>query len=238
VSAAGYVELKHALSALALRAAEDPSERAVARALARCARAGGGPVTIADLAAAAGADDDAVRDGLRRTGLFDEQPAGRFCLKPAYAVHVRYLDRQTARLGEALRMLQEQPPAGLSAELRRGVALFNAGLFFECHEYFEDVWRASGGDGRAFYHGLIQAAAACYHAENGNRHGARVLADKAADKLRRYGTAVRGLDVAALVAALGRLRASAERGASAFAPSRGELPRMTLAGAAAAAEDG
>ncbi len=238
MSAAGYVELKHALSALALRAARDPSEHAVAHALSVYARAGGGPVAIADLAAAAGADGDAVRDRLCRTGLFDEQPAGRLRLRPAYAAHARYFGRQTARLGEALRMLDQPPPAGMSVELWRGVALFNAGLFFECHEYFEDVWRGSGGDDRAFYHGLIQAAAACYHAEKGNRHGARVLAGKAVNKLHRYGPAFRGLGLAELAAGLGRLEASAETAAPGFAPSRGDLPRMMPAAAAAGTEDG
>jgi predicted metal-dependent hydrolase len=54
----------------------------------------------------------------------------------------------------------------------RGLALFNAGQFFECHEEWEIPWRHSDGADRLFYQGLIQAAVAILHAERGNLRGA------------------------------------------------------------------
>jgi len=51
--------------------------------------------------------------------------------------------------------------------------LLDGGLFFECHEYFEGLWRRAPADERAFYQGIIHIAAGLYHYEKGNAHGAR-----------------------------------------------------------------
>lgn len=64
-----------------------------------------------------------------------------------------------------------------------GVALFNAGRFFECHEAWEQVWRRARGDDKRAQQGLIQAAAAILHVERGNLIGAASLYAKARAKL-------------------------------------------------------
>jgi predicted metal-dependent hydrolase len=46
--------------------------------------------------------------------------------------------------------------------LDRGVALFDAGRFFEAHEAWEAAWLVEAGDVRRMLHGLIQIAAG-YH---------------------------------------------------------------------------
>ena len=46
--------------------------------------------------------------------------------------------------------------------LARGRELFNAGLYFEAHEAWEDAWREEAGEARRTLHGLIQVAAG-YH---------------------------------------------------------------------------
>ncbi len=71
-------------------------------------------------------------------------------------------------------------PADLYEE---GIALFNAGRFFEAHESWERVWLRAEGDAKLFYQGLIQTAAAILHAERGNPHGARSLYEKSREKL-------------------------------------------------------
>jgi len=67
------------------------------------------------------------------------------------------------------------PPApgreDLDAHAARGVALYNAGRFWEAHEALEVVWRAAVPPARACWQGLILAAAAMLHRERGNRHG-------------------------------------------------------------------
>jgi hypothetical protein len=59
-----------------------------------------------------------------------------------------------------------------NAAFERGLALFNAGQFFACHEVWEDLWLRSSGEEKRSYQGLIQAAVAILHAERGNLRGA------------------------------------------------------------------
>jgi uncharacterized protein len=54
----------------------------------------------------------------------------------------------------------------------RGLALFNRGQYFACHEVWEELWLRSTGAEKLFCQGLIQAAVAILHAERGNARGA------------------------------------------------------------------
>ena len=85
----------------------------------------------------------------------------------------------------------------------QGLALFNAGRFFECHEVWEEVWKRSSGGEKLFYQGLIQAAVALLHAERGNMRGAASTWAKARQKLEPLPSEHMGL-------ALGEFRASLE----------------------------
>lgn len=66
---------------------------------------------------------------------------------------------------------------------QRGLALFNRGEYFACHEVWEAIWLRSDGADKLFYQGLIQAAVAILHAERGNLRGAESTWRKAATKL-------------------------------------------------------
>lgn len=153
-----------------------------------------------------GGDPDAVRRALLDTGVFVEE-AGGIALAAAYRSSTAYFRRQVTRLAEALRLAAQPPPPDVPLDVHRGAALFDAGLFFEAHEYWEDVWRASRPPERTFYHGLVQAAAGRYHAEKGNAHGAAVLLAKARDKLQGFAPRYHGVDVTALLASLESVRA-------------------------------
>jgi predicted metal-dependent hydrolase len=85
----------------------------------------------------------------------------------------------------------------LPAQFLRGVALFNDGRFFECHEALEEVWLKSAGGERAFLHALIQAAAALHHFRQGNDKGARSVYERARRKLENGPAIVMKLDVRA-----------------------------------------
>jgi len=85
--------------------------------------------------------------------------------------------------------------AALQAEFRHGIALFNAGRYWDAHEAWETVWNAVEGDERLFYQGLIQAAAAMVHRQKSNAHGVRVLGTKALEKLARFDRDHGGIDV-------------------------------------------
>jgi uncharacterized protein len=64
-----------------------------------------------------------------------------------------------------------------------GLALFNAGRFFECHEVWEELWKRAAGTERLFIQAMIQAAVAILHAERGNHSGACSVWAKAREKL-------------------------------------------------------
>lgn len=104
-------------------------------------------------------------------------------------------------LGALLRMLL--PAISMIDErFYTGVSLFNARAFFECHDVWEDLWMDTVGSDKRLYQGLIQAAVAFYHAENGNNRGASNLLARAIEKLTEYPPRHHEMDCAALRASL------------------------------------
>ncbi len=202
-----YVRLKHTLSTLALDMLDHaPRTRPIAWLLGYSRLAPGGePVSLATLKREAvkyGTAGQSSLVRLQELGLL-ERSGGTIRLAPGYAASVAYFDRQVERLDIALRALDDRKRRHGVTPLGRGVVLFNSGLFFECHEYLEGVWRATTGPDRDFYQGIIQAASAFYHAEKNNMHGARMLTRKALRRLESYPADYQGLDVAHLLSSLG-----------------------------------
>lgn len=68
-------------------------------------------------------------------------------------------------------------------KLRTGLALFNAGRFFEAHEELEDLWRKMHGPERRYLQGLIQVAAGFHHHSRGNLQGAVSLIGRGSERL-------------------------------------------------------
>ena len=68
----------------------------------------------------------------------------------------------------------------------KGLEEFRAGRFFEAHEKWELLWKASAGDDRVFLQGLIQLAAARVHIGRGNPAPAARLLALAKEKLYRF----------------------------------------------------
>jgi predicted metal-dependent hydrolase len=81
---------------------------------------------------------------------------------------------------------------------RRGIELFNAREFYECHEVLEDVWRPSQGEERFFLQALIHFAVGFYHHQQGNRIGAELQLRKALRKLAGYLPEFQGVNTAQL----------------------------------------
>ena len=69
--------------------------------------------------------------------------------------------------------------------LTKGVELYNAQKYWECHEELEHHWLEEPGPLRNIYWAIIQAAAACIHYRDGNLIGARGLIFKAKQKIDR-----------------------------------------------------
>jgi predicted metal-dependent hydrolase len=96
--------------------------------------------------------------------------------------------------------------------LEKGIAEFNAGYFFECHDTLEDLWTGIRGPSRDFFQGLIQVAVGFYHFGNGNQGGALTLLRRGLQRLGKYGDRYCGLELRGLRDELSSWRARIEAG--------------------------
>ncbi len=69
---------------------------------------------------------------------------------------------------------------------QRGIDLFNAEEFFECHEVLEEVWTDSQQPDRWFLQALIHFAVGFYHHSRNNRNGTTRQLRKGLRKLQAY----------------------------------------------------
>lgn len=81
----------------------------------------------------------------------------------------------------------------------QGIALFNAGDYFEAHDEWEALWQEYHGPDRAFLKGLIQTAVCLHHFGNGNVRGAAKLYHGSRRYLAPYVPVHWGVDVAWLL---------------------------------------
>ncbi len=51
--------------------------------------------------------------------------------------------------------------------IAEGIRLFNIGEYFECHDVLEDFWTEQTCPEKPLFQGLIQAAVAMFHFEEG-----------------------------------------------------------------------
>lgn len=72
--------------------------------------------------------------------------------------------------------------------IKVGIDLFNDEKYWECHEFFEDLWREEPGDVRYVYWAIIQVASALIHYRERNPGGAKGLIHKARQKFERCET--------------------------------------------------
>lgn len=79
-----------------------------------------------------------------------------------------------------------------------GVSLFNSQRFFEAHELWEDVWRATVGPERDFYQGMIHLTVALYQANRKNWKAAHSQLRRARRRLAAFEPDHRGLPIRAL----------------------------------------
>ena len=95
--------------------------------------------------------------------------------KTAYQPYIDEIRDYAWRIWQAACCLygpQTPDLAALPEEVRRGVVLFEAGLYFACHEYFETLWGRTGDAASDLYQGIIQIAVAMRHLESHNVRGA------------------------------------------------------------------
>ena len=81
------------------------------------------------------------------------------------------------------------------ALLEHGIALFNAGKFWEAHEAWEEIWKNHPEDGRFFIQGLIQLAAAYHQLGKKVYRGVLIHLKQAQDRLKLFPSDFLGIDV-------------------------------------------
>ena len=86
----------------------------------------------------------------------------------------------------------------LPSEFWQGVAQFNRGDFYACHDTIEALWHESGELEKDFYQGILQVAVGCYHLQNDNWRGAVVLLGAGASRLEPYEPNFASIDVVLL----------------------------------------
>ena len=116
------------------------------------------------------------------------------------------LAARARRASEALATLAPGAPRDLDAVLDAAAALYDAGLYFEVHEWLEPHWMTASGEPRDALQGLIQAAVGWQHLANDNVAGARSLLTEAAARL--HGRRLGGRDFDAFARATAAAAAS------------------------------
>jgi hypothetical protein len=84
----------------------------------------------------------------------------------------------------------------LSEQAQLGLEHFNAGDYFEQHEYFETAWMAEPRPIREFYQGVLQVGVAFYQIERDNWAGALKLFRRGLPRLRDLPPICQGIDLA------------------------------------------
>jgi uncharacterized protein len=87
------------------------------------------------------------------------------------------------------------PPDGLL----EGIAMYNRGEFYECHEVLEDTWRAETDAVRDLYQGILQIGVAFHHLRNGNLRGAKGLLSRGIENVAQFQPICMGVNTAKLI---------------------------------------
>jgi predicted metal-dependent hydrolase len=108
------------------------------------------------------------------------------------------------KLARALERLESADLASMCQEpappaLLQAIHEFNSGEFFEQHETLELLWRATPGEIRHLYEGILQIGVGMHHLlKNHNFHGAAVKLDHGIRLLSAFPDTCHGVDVARL----------------------------------------
>jgi len=76
-----------------------------------------------------------------------------------------------------------------------GLELFNRQEFYDCHDLIEDLWLQESSDKQPFLQGIIQAAVAFFHYQQGKWGAARTMMKQSIDKLATYPRLHGGIDL-------------------------------------------
>ncbi|WP_420643950.1 DUF309 domain-containing protein [Candidatus Leptofilum sp.] len=85
------------------------------------------------------------------------------------------------------------------AELaREGIALFNQGEYYKCHDALEEAWKQDKSPARELYRGILQVGIAYYQIQRGNYRGAVKMLLRLRQWLEPLPPVCRGVNIAKL----------------------------------------
>jgi hypothetical protein len=208
--------LRNRLADVILAALHDPEARRGLQAVAAVCADPQAAACIADL------PQGPLRD------CFEERDGGLY-LKNEWKEHAEDLRERACCAWRAIggRPL-DIPDAPLEAALSAAAALFDAGLYYEVHEWLEPYWLGAEGGDREALQGLIQVAVAFEHLASGNVSGARSLLSEGCAKM--LGQQLQGLDLDPFARAAGAcldgiIAREASAGSQVRAPASGKFNR-------------
>ncbi|MFB2937592.1 DUF309 domain-containing protein [Aerosakkonemataceae cyanobacterium BLCC-F154] len=82
----------------------------------------------------------------------------------------------------------------------QGVAQFNSGDYYTCHDTLEALWMDATEPQKTFYQGILQIAVALYHLSNKNWRGAVILLGEGTNRLGYYQPDYAEINVEKLIA--------------------------------------
>jgi uncharacterized protein len=85
------------------------------------------------------------------------------------------------------------------ADVRAGIAMYNRGEYYECHEVLEDAWRAESDPVRSLYQGILQIGVAFHHLGNQNWRGAVGLLTRGIGNVEPFSPRCQGIDTGRLL---------------------------------------
>ena len=86
----------------------------------------------------------------------------------------------------------------LDPRAREGIIAYNAGHYYEAHEFLEEAWKEDAGPGRDLYRAILQIGVALYQVQRGNYNGAVKMLLRVRQWLSPLPDHCRGVNVAAL----------------------------------------
>lgn len=133
-------------------------------------------------------------------------PIPPYCYVPGQGAHPRRDPKGHSYGLPEPRSRRVDPDAWSESDVyRTGVDLYNLGFFWESHEAFEALWRASSDPiQRDFFQGVIQIAAANLKRRMNADGAARALAERGLRRLRGVPSTYMGLDVGSFCARVER----------------------------------
>jgi predicted metal-dependent hydrolase len=135
--------------------------------------------------------DEGLLAMARAAGADVVLPRSRFSSKLPSLLTEHALQTDVTALDETC----AQPLAPLA---RQGVALFNEGHYYKCHDALEEAWVADATPGRDLYQGMLQVGIAYFQIERGNFRGALKMLLRVRQWLDPLPAICRGVNVARL----------------------------------------